>query len=171
MICRGVSAAVFALSVVSTLVVVVPKARGADSSSGCGPGWYLFKDVSLVSSTLRSTTNAVLLPTTTFGMTFGTSNCAQHKIVDNNESVKFAALAYHDLVVQMAQGKGEHLAAFASTLGCPWQAQVEFNRAMQQSYERIVPSDAASPEAIVDQVRVELQARPQLARACSVGVG
>ena len=123
-------------------------------------------------SSLRGTTNGILFPVTTIGMTFGTSNCSAHKIVDNQgESVKFATLAYHDLVVQMAQGKGEHLAAFANTLGCPWQTQLEFNRTLQTSFQRIVPTDAVAPEAIVDQVRVELQTQPLLARACSGAVG
>jgi hypothetical protein len=154
------------------LFTTTQTARAADGSSGCGPGWYIFKDVSLVSSSLRGTTNGILFPVTTIGMTFGTSNCSAHKIVDNQgESVKFATLAYHDLVVQMAQGKGEHLAAFANTLGCPWQTQIEFNRTLQASFQRIVPTDAVAPEAIVDQVRVELQTQPLLAQACSGAVG
>ena len=154
------------------LFTATQNARAADSSSGCGPGWYIFKDVSLVSSSLRGTTNGILFPVTTIGMTFGTSNCSAHKIVDNQgESIKFATLAYHDLVVQMAQGKGEHLAAFANTLGCPWQTQLEFNRTLQASFQRIVPTDAVAPETIVEQVRVELQTQPLLAQACSGAVG
>jgi len=161
-----------ALTAMFSIFAAAPSAQAADGSSGCGPGWYIFKEASLLSSSLRITTNSFLFPVTTIGMTFGTSNCTAHKLVDvQSESVKFAALAYHDLVVQMAQGKGEHLAAFADTLGCPWQAQMEFNRAMQQSYQRIVPSDAVAPEAIVEQVRIELQAHPHLARACHIEVG
>lgn len=59
----------------STTVVMA-----GDSSSGCGADWYIFKKNSLVSSSLRATTNAILL-NATFGMTFGTSNCSQHSIV------------------------------------------------------------------------------------------
>ena len=60
-------------------------AFAADGSSGCGPGWYIFKENSMVSSALRATTNGWSSPVVTIGMTFGTSNCAQHKLVMNDK--------------------------------------------------------------------------------------
>ena len=39
----------------------------ADGSSGCGPGWYVTKKNSLLSSAIRATTNAILIPTVTLG--------------------------------------------------------------------------------------------------------
>ena len=103
MVRRGLLALIFGV------VASTQTAKAAYSSSnGCGPGWYVFKDTSLVSSSLRTITNAALFPSATVGMTFGTSNCAKHKIVEerDRESVKFATLAYHDLMIQTAQGHG-----------------------------------------------------------------
>ena len=147
-------------------------ALATDGSSGCGPAWYVFKENSLASSALRITTNGTLFPSTTLGMTFGTSNCAPHKLVDKqSESVKFANLAYHELIVQMAQGSGEHLAAFAHTLGCSWQVQDTFNASLQANYELLVPSADAAPEAIVGGVLQLIDAQPSLKAQCSAGVG
>ncbi|MCX6107291.1 MAG: DUF3015 family protein [Proteobacteria bacterium] len=167
MIRRGMLALIFGV------VASVPTAKAADSSNGCGPGWYVFKDTSLVSSSLRTITNAALFPSATVGMTFGTSNCAKHKIVEerDRESVKFATLAYHDLMIQTAQGHGEYLAAFASTLGCNWQAQPEFNRTMQGVYPAIFTSDETLPEDVVAQFRAQIKHHPGLAQACALGMG
>lgn len=147
-------------------------AFAADSSSGCGPGWYVFKDTSLVSSSLRAITNGILFPTSTLGMTFGTSNCAKHKIVrKDSEALRVTTLAYHDLLIQTAKGQGEHLGALAATLGCPWQAQERFNRAMQAGYESLFPADETAPELVLDAVEARVQADPALATACAAPVG
>ena len=77
----------------------------ADGSSGCGPGWYLFKENSLVSSAFRATTNGILFPSVTFGMTFGTSNCTQHKLVlKEKESLHFVTENYFEVQADMARG-------------------------------------------------------------------
>ena len=78
--------------------VISGTAYGADGSSGCGPGWYILKDNSLVSSALRATTNGILVPVVTLGMTFGTSNCSKHKIVKKEkESLHFVTMNYFEL--------------------------------------------------------------------------
>lgn len=143
----------------------------ADGSSGCGPGWYVFKENSMVSSLLRSTTNYSLAPAVTLGMTFGTSNCAQHKLVETHkESLRFAELAYHELTVSLATGQGEHLAAFASTLGCTSEVQPRFNATMQQAYPRLLPTSLTSPADLLQNVLSEISSDPQLALACNTGL-
>ncbi len=147
-------------------------AFGADSSSGCGPGWYVFKENSMVSSSLRAVTNGILFPTSTLGMTFGTSNCAAHKLVQrDSESLRFVTLAYHDLQIQTAKGQGEHLGALAQTLGCPWQVQERFNAQLQSGYESVFPADDTAPTAVLDAINARLRADPSLATACAAGLG
>src|SRR4051794_31289808 len=93
------------------------QAFAMDGSSGCGPGWYLLKDTSIVSSALRATTNGILFPVYTFGMTFGTSNCTQHKLVlKEKESLYFATHNHFELKGNIAKGDGEYLSAFATTM-------------------------------------------------------
>lgn len=148
------------------------QALGADGSSGCGPGWYVLKDNSILSSSLRATTNGILWPSTTVGMTLGTSNCAKHKLVEKEkESLHFATMAYHDLQVQMAQGKGSHLSAFAATLGCDWRAQEAFNKAIQANYDNVFPSSDVNPTGLVGNVVETIQANPELAARCTAGLG
>lgn len=103
-----------------TLALFSSGAMAADGSSGCGPGWYLFKDNSLVSSALRATTNNFLFPVVTFGMTTGTSNCTKHQIVmKEKESLHFVTHNYPEVQVDIAKGEGEYLRSLATTIGCP----------------------------------------------------
>jgi hypothetical protein len=154
------------------LSILAPSALAADGSSGCGPGWYVLKDNSLVSSSLRAVTNGILWPSSTLGMTFGTSNCAKHKIVlREKESLHFATMAYHDLMVQMARGEGEHLAAFATTLRCGWRTQPLFNDTMRRSWRQLFPTDSTPPAELLGNVIEQIRAEPALAEACAAGLG
>ena len=53
--------------IIFSLLLISSISYAADSSSGCGAGWYIFKKNSLVSSVLRTTTNVFAL--NTVGMT------------------------------------------------------------------------------------------------------
>src|SRR4051794_21944920 len=111
------------------------QAFATDGSSGCGPGWYVFKDVSILSSALRATTNAILFPVYTIGMTFGTSNCTQHKLVlKEKETLYFATQNHYELKRDVAKGGGEYLSAFATTMGCPASAQGRLNEHLKGNY-------------------------------------
>ncbi|MGE0763359.1 MAG: DUF3015 family protein [Bdellovibrionales bacterium] len=148
------------------------QALATDGSSGCGPGWYVFKENSLLSSALRSTTNGMLFPTMTIGMTVGTSNCTKHKIVTKEkESLHFATMNYYEIKGEMVRGQGEYLSAFAQTIGCPSQAQNRFNNKMKQEYETVYTKGAAQPEKVLLEVyKIILQDR-ELTAQCSLGVG
>src|SRR3989338_10205309 len=90
-----------------------------DGSSGCGPGWYLFNDNSILSSALRATTNAILLPTVTIGMTLGTSGCTQHTWVKyEQQNLKFTTENYFEIAAESTKGNGQFLATFGEMLGC-----------------------------------------------------
>ena len=105
------------LFVAMALLASTTVVMAGDSSSGCGAGWYIFKKNSLVSSALRSTTNALLL--NTVGMTSGTSNCSQHSIVKvEKEAIYFPEANHNQLMLDIARGEGEYLNAFSEIVGC-----------------------------------------------------
>lgn len=141
----------------------------ADGSSGCGPGWYLFKDNSLVSSALRSTTNGSLWPSTAGGMTSGTSNCTQHKIVlKEQESLHFATMNHFELKNEIAKGQGEYLSAFSETIGCPASAQGRLNQKLQGQFKEIYPTTEITPSNVLIEVYKTILKDPELTRQCSL---
>ncbi len=155
------------LGMFAFLVFSQTQVFAADGSSGCGPGWYVFKENSLVSSTFRNTTNGFLAPTVTVGMTFGTSNCTRHSIVeDNKRSLYFLAHNRDAIASQLARGRGEHLDAFANTLGCSWQAQDVLTGAMRSHLGELYQSDLDSTELLL-QTRSLIHQDRVLNKACS----
>jgi hypothetical protein len=144
----------------------------ADGSSGCGPGWYLFKDNSLVSSALRTTTNAILFPAVTIGMTLGTSNCTQHKLVlKEKESLYFATMNHFELKRDIAKGQGEYLSAFSSTMGCPVNAQARLNNKLREDYPQIYSTKDIQPESVLLEVYKVILRDGELTKQCSLSVG
>jgi hypothetical protein len=120
------------------LVVISGSLYAGDSSSGCGMGWTVFKKNSLISSSLRASTNATFL--NSVGMTLGTSGCAKHSIVKNDaKGIHFAESNFHQLLVEASKGLGEHLDGLAYSLGkgC---VTGEFSKFMQNNYETIFDS-------------------------------
>jgi hypothetical protein len=89
------------------LMAMTGTLRAADGSSGCGPGWYILKKNSMLSSVGRFITNTALFPLSTLGMTLGTSNCSKHSLVEEHKrSLHFATLSYDLLRQDMARGSG-----------------------------------------------------------------
>lgn len=127
-----------------------------DGSSGCGPSWYVFKKNSLVSSSLRQITNAFLYPTVTLGMTFGTSECAKHTIVENDEdSLEFLAHNFDDVMIEASMGDGKFLTSFSETFDCSSMEQVQFKSALKQNYKKLFATDMRYPvNTLVDIIQV-----------------
>ena len=147
------------------------KVFAEDGSSGCGPGWYILKENSMLSSTLRATTNAILWPISTLGMTFGTSNCTKHKIVQTEkESLYFVTMNYFELKNEIAMGGGEFLSGFAQTMGCPASAQSRLNSELQKNFSTVVPRGAVKPESMLLQVYKVILRDPQLTAKCSLDI-
>ena len=119
-----------------------------DQSSGCGLGWAVTKRNSLLSSSTRQTTNAIA--SNTIAMTLGTSGCAKHDIVMKNKEAQFFAEAnYQKLQSEMAEGRGEYLAAFANVLGCKAGSEQDLGQAFQQNYSQIWTSDSLAPSTML----------------------
>ncbi len=147
-------------------------AQGSDSSSGCGPGWYVLKENSLVSSALRITTNGILFPVVTLGMTFGTSNCTQHKLVlKEQESLHFATMNHFELKSAVARGEGEYLNAFSEVIGCSHSAQTRFNDQLKSRYNELYPDNSINPQKVLTEVYKIVIQDKDLVSQCSLGVG
>lgn len=159
-----------ALFVILALILVTSGARAADGSSGCGPGWYILKDNSLVSSALRAITNGILWPVTTIGMTVGTSNCTQHKLVlKEKESLYFATQNHFELKSDIAKGQGEYLSAFAATIGCPASTQGRFNQMMRANFSSTYPDGRINPENVLVETYKTILKDQVLTNKCSLG--
>ena len=121
------------------------QALAKDGSSGCGPGWYVAKENTMLSSSLRMTTNGILGPTVTLGMTFGTSNCKKHSLVmEDKQAENFLAHNLEELRMEMAMGEGSHLSGFSKLLGCDTTAQQQLAQQIKDHYKEVYqqPIDA-----------------------------
>lgn len=144
-------------------------AFAVDGSTGCGPGWYIFKENSFVSSALRGTTHGMLSPVVTLGMTFGTSNCAQHKLVLNDKrGLHFVTHNTHNLVAETSMGRGESLGALAATMGCGWKSQARFNDVMKNNFDSIFSTTDAAPQEIYGLMIDAVGSDKELAASCTL---
>lgn len=107
----------FILVLALALVGGAAQAASGGGSDGCGLGWQVTQKKSLLGTSTRATTNNIVPPT--FGMTTGTIGCDQHSIAMRDvPSAQFVATNYDALMMDMALGQGENLAALAESLGC-----------------------------------------------------
>ena len=149
-------------------IFMLTPAHAEDQSSGCGLGWQLFKKNSLVSSSLRATTNQ--FASNTIAMTSGTSGCAKHDIVmKQKEAIYFAEANYQKLINEMAEGKGEHVQAFAAVLGCNPSAANKAAAVFQSRYESIFTTDQIAPEQMLNNVANAIGGS-SIASDCGYGV-
>lgn len=147
--------------------------RGTDAVSnqanpsgtdGCGLGWQVTQKKTMLGTTIRGTTNAVVPPT--FGMTSGTMGCDKHEIAKNDmDAAKFAYNNQEPLSIEMAQGEGEYLAGFAKTLGCEDSVQGDFAKMTQENYETIVTEDQ-SALSLLKNVKAQIKKHPVLSESC-----
>ena len=136
-----------------------------DKSSGCGLGWMILKKNSLVSSSLRATTNGIF-SNSAFGMTSGTSGCAQHDIVKNDsKGIHYAEANYEKLALEMAQGRGEFLDGFAAVMGCDTKV---FNKKLQENYFQIYGQEDMTPVDMYSNVKGVILNDFDLAQSCGV---
>ncbi len=156
------------LKLISLSIFLVSSTMARDGSSGCGPGWYVFKKNSLVSSSLRSTTNGFLAPSVTFGMTFGTSNCTKHSIVKTEKkTIHFVTHNIHEIKAEAAKGSGDFLSAYAKTIGCKSEDHKYFSSKLKNNYNEIFKNKASNEKVIVETYKVILSDK-RLLYSCSL---
>ena len=156
-------------SIILLIVTLVSFSTMAkDKSSGCGPGWYIMKKNSILSSALRITTNAVLFPSVTLGMTFGTSNCSKHSIVKTEKkSLHFVVQNFYELKGDTAKGGGDFIAAYGKTIGCKSQDLDYFSKKLQNDYKHVFKKSIKSEDVLLETYKVIL-ADPILVKSCSL---
>ncbi len=137
-----------------------------DGSTGCGLGWKVAPDMSLVSATTRTTTNSSSL-NQAFGTTSGTSGCKRHSIVKNfKESLQFAMINGDKLKMQMAQGNGEVIRTYASTFKCNDASRAAFNNSLKNNYDQIISHSNIGPLQVVENTVRVLKNNSELSQNC-----
>jgi hypothetical protein len=145
----------------------VSSAFADDGSSGCGLGWQVTKRKSLVSSSVRATTNG-LFYNNTLGMTSGTSGCEKHSLVKNERAVEhFVEANYNNLMVEMAKGEGEYVQALAYVMGCDENSVSQFSTMTRKNYGSIFTSDDVGPQQLIQNVKSHVSHDSALAASCS----
>lgn len=140
-----------------------------DGSSGCGPGWYVVKKNSLVSSALRGTTNGFLGPVVTLGMTFGTSQCSKHSIVKTEKkTIHYVTNNFYELQSEIAKGEGLFLSGLSETIGCKSDTQKTFNKELKNKFQEMYKSNAQTPENVLIKVYETILTNEELTRSCSL---
>ena len=122
------------LLVIATLLVSF-NTFAKDSFDGCGLGWEITQDKTMIATTTRGTTNAFVPPT--FGMTTGSLGCEKFSGFAANEkqNVEYVAKNFEVLRTQLATGNGEYVTATAQSFNCDSKA---FSSHVQQNYETVV---------------------------------
>ena len=111
---KALSKVALALSL-TVMAAGAAQASSTQEAAGCGVGTLIFKDQhGLLYNLLATTTNGILFGTVS--QTFGILNCP----ADASASGKIASFIEFNkqqLVVEVAQGKGDHLAALVEMYG------------------------------------------------------
>ena len=129
--------------------------------AGCGLGSIVMGPRG--SQVTAATTNNTGVQT--FGITSGTSNCEPgDKMAMRLEQQQFINTNLASLSKEMAQGNGDTLAAFASTLRCESKDYGTFTRQLKDSYTTIFAAPGAL--AVLDVSKEQLKSNPVLAQSC-----
>lgn len=138
----------------------------ADSSVGCGLGSMIFKDNTLLSSTLRVTTNQVFL-TQYLGVTSGTSGCSRHDIVLNEKAhIHYAEINLEKIEQDMVKGQGEYLSMLAVTLGCEFNQINNFNQYAKSHYSHIFNSAETNAGQMLKNLGTQIRQNKSLTKNC-----
>ena len=150
------------LAVVAAVVAVTLVLAGsafaagqAHTNTGCGLGTMLFKgnaDNSVILQTFQATTNGIY-GNQTFGITTGTSDCAQPKNFASSQQInEFMVANMDNLARDIAQGRGETLDAFAELLGVPAEKRPEFYGQLQSGFAKIFTSPGVQMASVMDNI-------------------
>jgi hypothetical protein len=111
---KALSKVALALSL-TVMAVSGAQASSTQDAAGCGVGTMIFKDQhGLIFNLLATTTNGILFGT--ISQTFGILNCPADASV-SGKIASFIDFNKQQLVVEVAQGKGDHLAALVEMYG------------------------------------------------------
>jgi len=134
----------------TSLLLVAGLALSASAANygmaGCGLGsiWMGTKH-QVSAATTNSSTGTQL-----FGITTGTSNCADDGVaMDNSETRSFAEANFDVIRQEMAQGQGENLQVLASLMGCD---QASFGSTVRAEYGSIFDRADVTSDLMLDRL-------------------
>ncbi len=137
-------------------------AKAKYGMAGCGLGSIVMGPDSMQTS--AATTNGSF-NSQGFGITSGTSNClTPNEMATLETQQEFIVSNLSNLSKEMAQGDGETLRAFASTLGCSDASYSHFAKTVQNSYDQIFSAPGAL--AVLDAVYEEVKSDASLNKNC-----
>ena len=138
---------------------------GSQNDGGCGLGSMMFPENKPVHQILAATTNGSF-GNQTFGITTGSLGCTSGGLIKAGmERQVFIASNFRALQREMAAGKGEHVAALSSLMGCGAHTDkfVNFSKAR---YEVLFPSANTTPNALLENLTKEIKADSAVSEAC-----
>ncbi len=126
---------------------------------GCGLGSMAWEgNDGLISQVSAATTNGTF-GSQTFGITSGTSNCAQYETWTSNEKVNvFVADNMDSLAKDIAKGKGEHLDTLASLMRVPQRDRAAFSEKLQNNFSRIYTSESVTATDVIRNIEAVISA-------------
>ncbi|QSV46185.1 DUF3015 family protein [Geobacter benzoatilyticus] len=128
-------------------------AAGGKANTGCGLGTVLWAgraDGSILSQAFQATTNQTF-GNQTFGITSGTLECGTPgKAVQNERLNHFVRANMDNLALDIAQGHGESLDAFAELLQVPAEKRPGFYAALQSNFSSVFTSENVVVAEVID---------------------
>jgi hypothetical protein len=151
--------------VLSIFSVSMTSIRADDQSSGCGLGWAVTKRKSILSSLVRAYTNVTF--SSSFGMTSGTSGCAEHSLVmKDKKMIHYTESNYHQLMQEMAEGEGEFIRTYAHMMGCRGEGEQRFIQTLKKNYSQIYTHEGVRPDAVYEHVKQSVSSSPWWKTSC-----
>ncbi|MGE0528634.1 MAG: DUF3015 family protein [Bdellovibrionales bacterium] len=118
------------LVLLAVLIGLPAISHARDQMDGCGLGWEVTDDETMIATTTRGTTNAFVPPT--FGMTSGTLGCKQLEFASNEkEAVNYVVNNFSNLKQELAIGQGEYVEGLSEVMNCN-------GATIQKQYEDVV---------------------------------
>jgi DUF3015 family protein len=153
--------------IIAAVLSAVPAIAFAQQNNigTCGWGAKLFDGQSgLAPQVLAVTTNGTS-GNQTFGITSGTSGCTQNGMVRSTwKTSMFIDGNKERLARDMSIGNGETLDSLAQLIGVRDADRAKFNRATQENFSRIFPSEDATTDKVVVALKQVLAADRDLAQ-------
>ncbi|HYA20002.1 MAG TPA: DUF3015 domain-containing protein [Burkholderiales bacterium] len=154
--------------IIAAVLIAVPALALADRQNNvgtCGWGSKVFSgETGIAPQVCAATTNGTF-GNQTFGISSGTSGCTQDGAVTSTwKTAMFIDGNKERLARDMSIGNGETLDSLAHLIGVHDEDRAEFNRALQENFSRIFPSENVSTEQVVVALKDVLASNHDLAQ-------
>jgi hypothetical protein len=138
--------------------------KGNYPMAGCGLAYILFsKDNNSQAVQIFAGTTNNIYGTQSFGITSGTSGCAEGGLFKaSREAEVYAEVNFKSLQQEMAAGQGEYLNTLAGLLGVSEARRAEFFQLARVRYPQIFPSAEAGAGEMLEGLSRAIADHPEL---------